>query len=299
MSLRLHCLALLGALLFALPACAAEEPAATIAIAAAGGPPATPQQQFQPQPAAVQGRLPMPAQGRLRFELTRGDGRFVAAEALHEWRHDGKQYELQSVTETVGLVALFRSARIVWHSRGNVTAQGLQPLTFQAEKRGKPQGSARFDWTRMRLGLDGGPQRELALLPRSQDLLSMFYQLGVQLPELRRLASKSARTDRDGLDAAREFVMPVTNGRKLERYRFELLGEEPLNLSRLGRRQTLHLRTHAGEQLIDIWLDLQAHGLPVKIRYADDKGDAYDQTAVHIDIAAADEAAAGARQVKK
>ncbi|SMB24773.1 conserved exported protein of unknown function [Sterolibacterium denitrificans] len=297
MSRHLHGLALLGALLFALPACAAEEPVGAVAIAAAGGPPAMPQKQLQPQPASANapGRLPMPAQGRLRFELTRGDGRFVAAEALHEWRHDGKQYELQSVTETVGLVAFFRSTRIVWRSRGNVTAQGLQPLAFQAEKRSKPEGGARFDWTRMRLSLDGGPQRELALLPRSQDLLSMFYQLGVQLPELRRLASKPARPDRDGLDAAREFVMPVTNGRKLERYHFELLGEEPLNLSRLGRRQTLHLRTHAGEQLIDIWLDLQAHGLPVKIRYADDKGDAYDQTAVHIDISAADEAAAGAR----
>jgi hypothetical protein len=268
------CLALLGFALFVLPACALAEQPAVVTVQ-------------EKQSATVQDRLALPARGRLRFELTRGDGRFVAAEALHEWRYDGKQYELQSVTETVGLVAVFRSARIVWRSRGAVTAQGLRPLEFRAEKRGKLEGAARFDWGRMRLGLEGREaheSRELELLPRSQDLLSMFYQLSMQLPELRRMAA-------DQQDAVREFVMPVTNGRKLERYRLELRGEEALNLPRLGRRQTLHLHTHAGDQLIDIWLDLQAHGLPVKIRYTDDKGDAYDQTAVSIDISAASEIA--------
>lgn len=295
MSGHLRCLALLGVLLSALPACAAEALAAASVAATAGLPlnatmtattttttTATAAAQKPQGQAAEQMRLPLPAQGRVRFDLTRGDGRFVAAQAVHEWQHDGKRYELQSVTETVGLVALLRSARVVLRSRGNMTAQGLQPLDFQAEKRGKPDGGARFDWTRMRLSLDGGPQRELNLLPQSQDLLSMFYQLSMQLPELQRWAGKDYRPD-----AAREFVMPVTNGRKLERYRFELLGEAPLNLSRLGRRQTLHLRTHAGDQLIDIWLDLHAHGLPVKIRYTEAKGDAYDQTAVQVDIAAA------------
>jgi len=296
MSGHLRCLALLGVLLSALPACAAEALGAAVGVAAtADSPPnatttpntATTATQKPQGQAAEQMRLPLPAQGRVRFDLTRGDGRFVAAQAVHEWQHDGKRYELQSVTETVGLVALLRSARVVLRSRGNMTAQGLQPLDFQAEKRGKPDGGARFDWARMRLSLDGGPQRELNLLPQSQDLLSMFYQLSMQLPELQRWAGKDYRPDSGRQDAAREFVMPVTNGRKLERYRFELLGEEPLNLSRLGRRQTLHLRTHAGDQLIDIWLDLHAHGLPVKIRYTEAKGDAYDQTAVQVDIAAA------------
>ncbi|MBV2235137.1 MAG: DUF3108 domain-containing protein [Sterolibacterium sp.] len=220
--------------------------------------------------------LRLPAHGRLRFELTRG--RFVAAQAVHEWQHDGKRYDLQSVTETVGLVALLRSARVVMHSRGNITAQGLQPLEYRGEKRGKLDGGARFDWARMRLLLDAGPQRELALLPHSQDMLSMFYQLSLRVAELQR-ADRGSR---------REFVMPVTNGRKLERYRFELRGEETLNLPRLGQRQTLHLHTHAGDQLIDVWLDLQQQGLPVKIRYTDAKGDAYDQTAVEISMTAAE-----------
>lgn len=229
---------------------------------------------------------PLPAHGRVRFELTRGNGRFVAAEAVHEWRHDGRQYELHSLTDTVGLVALFRSAQIDWRSQGRMTAAGLQPVEFSAKKRGQLDGAAQFDWAQMRLQLSGRERqesRELALLPASQDLLSMFYQLAMALPSLRQLAEPRTRAAR----SAATFVMPVTNGRKLLPYQFEVKGEENLQLPRLGTRQTLHVHTRAGEQLIDIWLDVQLHGLPVKIRYTDNKGDAYDQTAVQVDVDAA------------
>lgn len=211
----------------------------------------------------------LPRRGSVRFAARRGEGGFVLGQSTHHWRHDGRHYFLDSVTETTGLVALFRSVRVVWQSEGEVVGDGLRPQAFRSEK-----GNASFDWQAMKLSLSAGARREVALLPGVQDVLSMFYQLGIMLPKLRQ---------EDG-QVAGSFPMFVTTGRKLERYRFDVLGEERLVIRQHGAQRTLHLRTLAGDQTIDIWLGLDVSGLPLRIRYSDGKGDVNDLLAEDIDF---------------
>lgn len=227
--------------------------------------------------------LALPKAGRIRFVVMRGEKGFVVGQSLHQWQHDERHYQLESVTETTGLVALFRSLRAVWRSQGDILASGLQPLEFRAEKAGKREGGAHFDWPDKRLRLENGQQLDLP--PQTQDVLSMFYQLSVMLPELLQAASTSHQVG-NTLGKASEFELPVTTGRKLARYRFRLLGVETLELARHGRQDALHVRTlaHAGEQTIDIWLGLNTYGLPLKIRYTENNGDTYEQLATDIEL---------------
>ena len=211
----------------------------------------------------------MPVQGRLHFSVSRGEGGFVVGRAQHRWQHDGQRYTLESVTETIGLAALIHPSRVVWRSRGHVSSQGLRPEHFVVEKNGREMDIADLDWTQMQLRLSGRNQRELPLQPMTQDLLSMFYQLAHQLPEILR----------------NREVLPVTNGRKLERYQFQLLGQEALQLKPVGKVMTVHVRVQAVEQLIDIWLAPTLAGLPVRIRYADGKGESFDQLLDELDVA--------------
>ena len=237
--------------------------------------------------AEVDQTLNLPETGRVRYVVMRGEQGFVMGQSLHQWQHDKSHYQLESVTETTGLVALFRSLRAVWRSQGAIVNGNLQPQEFQAEKAGKRDGGARFDWSEKQLHLDNGQQLEL--LPQTQDVLSMFYQLSLMLPELLQAATISHQVDNNlGQTVVNdhEFELPVTTGRKLARYRFRLLGVEKLELMRHGQQDALHVRTlaHAGEQTIDIWLGLNTYGLPLKIRYTESNGLAYEQLATDIEL---------------
>ena len=221
-------------------------------------------------PAATASATPtepaLPRRGSIRFAVSRGDKGFVVGQSVHRWSHDGKTYTLTSLTETTGVAALFKSVRVVWTSEGEIGVGGLRPHEFHTEKDGNRGDAASFNWTTAKLALSGGPQREVALVPGAQDMLSMFYQLSAMSPVLSHEQS--------------EFF--VTTGRKLERYAFAVLGEEKL-ATRYGGQRTLHVRTLAGDQTIDVWLAFELRGLPVKIRYTDGKGDSFDQNAEDIE----------------
>jgi len=218
-----------------------------------------------PVPAATE--LPLPHHGRIRFVVTRGDQGFVIGQSLHRWSHDGKTYTLSNVTETTGIAALFRPVRVTQTSVGDISEDGLRPREFRTGKDGIAGDAASFDWTPMRLMLTAGSPREVALRPGAQDMLSMFYQLSARYPAMPRGVNE---------------VM-VATGRKFERYAFEVLREEMLASPR-GELRTLHLRTSAGVEAIDIWAGLDLRGLPVKIRYTDRQGESFDQVADEIEF---------------
>ncbi|MBP9712540.1 MAG: DUF3108 domain-containing protein [Sterolibacterium sp.] len=220
-------------------------------------------------------RFQLPRRGHVRFNVTRGEQGFVVGQSVHHWNHDNKSYVLNSVTETTGLIALFRSVRVVWLSQGEIGRDGLRPHEFRTEREGVRGDSASFDWPALKLGLSGGVLREQPLPPGTQDVLSMFYELGHWLP----VWSREAGTGKPNSNS-----LYVTTGRKLERYRFEILGDETLTLRQRGRQRALHVRTLAGEQTIDIWLAYDLRGLPLRIRYTDGKGESYDQLADEIEF---------------
>jgi hypothetical protein len=248
----------------------------------AAEPPAPPPVAIAPQPSAdareagpaapepavpAAAESPLPRNGRIRFVITRGDQGFVIGQSLHRWSHDGKTYTLNNVTETTGLAALFRPVQVTQSSVGEISEEGLRPREFRTGKNGIAGDAASFEWTPMRLMLTAGNPREVALRPGAQDMLSMFYQLSARYPSMPREVNE---------------VM-VATGRKFERYTFEVLREEMLQTGR-GELRTLHLRTAAGVEAIDIWSGLDLRGLPVKIRYTDRQGESFDQVADEIEF---------------
>lgn len=212
-----------------------------------------------------------PKRGLIRFEITRGEGGLLVGQSEHRWSHDGRNYELRALTETIGLAALFRPATVRQESRGSFDAGGLRPVEFNARRDGKLKDSVRFDVGQRRIFLGNGGSAALA--EGAQDLLSIFYQLGALPPE------------------ASEAALTVVTGRKVESY--AIIALETLTLETpFGPRSVRHLRlpdTRDGENAdagasTEVWLDTVTR-LPLKIRHRDRKGDVYDQTVTAIELA--------------
>lgn len=200
---------------------------------------------------------PIAARGILRYQVYRGTEGMIVGRAEHAWAFFEGNYQLSAMTETVGLAALIKPVRIELESRGQLTAGGLQPEFFMSRRNGAETGdNARFDWATGEVVLSRTGSRH-ALVEGTQDLLSFHYQLAY-LPQL-----------------VEGVSMDVATSRKLERYHFQILGEESLETG-VGIFRTLHLKTR-NETTTELWLALDHGLLPVKIRHIDRKGDIYDQ----------------------
>lgn len=196
-----------------------------------------------------------PPAGELRYQVYRGERGLMVGEARQRWEMGDGRYHLWSVIETTGLAALFRPVRVEMESHGNVGPDGLRPEQFLVRRNGGGGEGADFDWEagQVRIG-DRSPE---PLGPGSQDLLSFHYQLAY-LPDLEGGAA-----------------FPVATGRKYERYEFDALGEEQLELP-AGSFRTLHLQS-LGSSRTELWLALDQLLLPVKIRHTDKKGEIFEQ----------------------
>ena len=231
-------------------------------------------------PEASQAPMILPRQGRIRFVVSRGDQGFVVGQSVHRWRHDGKIFTFSSVTETTGIAALFRPVQVKQTSEGEIAADGLRPRVFATQKDGSAGDAAVFDWTAMRLTLapGGGSRREVPLVSVAQDMLSMFYQLGIMLSGL-----PPDRPSTGQGEVRASLVAMVATGKKFARYAFQMLGEEQLP-SKHGAQRALHLRSVADGELTEVWLGLELRDLPLKIRYTDRQGESYDQVAEDIEF---------------
>lgn len=207
----------------------------------------------------------LPEQGRIIYQVERGDRGFVVGRSTSEWHIADGNYQLRQMTETSGLVWLFKPYQMVMESRGKLTADGLQPERFSVLRNGvESSEKAAFDWSQMliRVG-NGAPQ---TMRHGTQDLLSFNYQLGfMSHPEV-------------GND------LPLTTGKKYGVYRLEVLGDEEIEIPP-GRMRTLHLRA-PGVNTTELWLAYDYLLLPVKIRYVDNKGDSIVQIATEIRVGA-------------
>lgn len=252
------------------PAPVQESPpaaAAPVTEAPVAEPPAPPQPVIS-APAPVE--IPGPRQGRIRFAVTRGGGEqgMQLGQSTHTWQHDGLVYKLQTVTETTGLVALFRTVSIVQSSEGRLGAEGLVPEAFGVVRNGKVAEGVRFDWAGGKVALTSGgrPRREAALSLPAQDLISQIYQIG--------LIGTAARVD-----------LTIATGKNVGRYAYEAVGDETI-ITPFGELRTWHVRTPAmpGEQAMELWLAQDYRNLPVRIRFIDRKGEMFEQNAVEIEI---------------
>lgn len=204
----------------------------------------------------------LPASGRIRFAVYRGDRGFQVGRAEHAWEFADGGYRITAVTETTGLAAFLKPITIELESRGKVTAGGLQPERFTTRRNGaETRENADFDWTGHILTMARDGSRH-DIRDGAQDLLSFHYQLGY----LARL-----------VDGA---TMGVASGKKFERYRFDTVGEEAIDIP-AGHFRTLHVRVRT-DSVTELWLALDRLMLPVKIRHTDKKGDSFEQVALEI-----------------
>jgi hypothetical protein len=232
---------------------AAEPQAAEVAP----GPPEPVVVATAPASLAAAGPIALPAfprRGRITFNLVYGRDGFSVGKTEQSWQIDGSRYQLASRSETTGLADLLRSQHRTYLSRGELTPGGFRPNTFLMSRdrgRGVEEARAQFDWSQgsVRLG-PVNAQRQEALPPGSQDLVSFMYQLALEPP------------------APGRSHVAVTNGSKLQLYELEVRAEEKIDTP-LGVLRALPVRQMRREatESIELWLATEYRHLPVRIRF--------------------------------
>jgi hypothetical protein len=210
-----------------------------------------------PEPPPVYATEP-PPRARLHYALSRADG--STGEAVLDWQPDsGSHYEARLQAELAGAPLL------LWTSRGSFDAAGIAPERFTERRRSRSAKAVNFQRDAGVVSFSG-PTQQHALVPGSQDRLSVLLQLSA----IARAAPNPLRAG----DVLRLVVAGV--GGDADVWRFDVLGEESL-----GAVHALHLHrspTRPYELRLDLWLDLARHGLPLRARFShrDDGSDALE-----------------------
>ncbi len=219
------------------------------------------------QPAAAKAGPPETVQAEYGLSL---NGVQIAVMRENFEIRDGS-YRAVSETHAVGLFALAqrRPGRVT--SSGAVDGSGLRPQTFDGTRAGRDERRvhADFDWAARTLTLQhDGRNETVALPPGTQDRLSAMYQFLFLDAE-----------------ALRDLGFAMTNGRKLDRYRYAV-GPDTAIDTPLGRLEVIHLvrRHQPGETANEIWLARAHRLMPVKMRIVEDDGSRYEQVISRLEV---------------
>lgn len=246
-----------------------EAPAETPALPNEEAPPSSVPENLAPSP-AQDIPITLPEQAEVSYLLYKGRDGLAVGRAEHRWQREDKRYTITHVAEASGIFSLFFRGRHVQVSQGEITPSGLQPDSYWVQRgQGEDKSDrAQFDWQEMRLTFGTGSATRTVRLPMgTQDLLSFPYQLAFDPPQ------------------GGSTQLYITNGRKLDNYGYQTLGEETLALE-MGAVKTLHIGKlrQEGEENTEIWLATEYHYLPVKIRFTDKQGDVIEQVAAAIKV---------------
>ena len=192
----------------------------------------------------------------------------VSGELILSWNFADGHYRLDSVAQGTGIFAI--AGKYIQASEGDITTSGLRPAAFSVERRGR-KDSAKFNWPESSVQFNGkSGERTESVNPGAQDMLSLLFQLAFTPP------------------LGDDLTVIVTNGRKLERYAFERAGEETIELEGGTFRTLKILKQRKGdEDGMEVWLALEHHYLPVKIRVTDKKGSVIEQNLMAIKVLSA------------
>jgi hypothetical protein len=184
---------------------------------------------------------------------------------------EGATYRITSDTQPTSLASFFHRQPLRVTSQGRLTAAGLQPLRFEGRRRASddPQVSADFDWSAGRLVLSrDGNIRTLPLDRGTQDRLSIMYHF-MFAP----------------IGSARRVEFAMTNGRKLDHYRYAVAGE-PVIETPLGRLKTIHLvkERDPGDTAAEIWLSPEHGRLAVRLVIVERNGVRFEQIIQSVQI---------------
>lgn len=190
----------------------------------------------------------LPAEVTIAYSLTSA---FADGDAEYTWTRDGERYEITGTARATGFFTIFLEGHIYQAARGRVTAEGLRPESFTERRGATPEEGLAFDWDARQVEFRRGDStRSTPLTDSTVDWLSMIFQLAHMPPK------------------GDTMPLRVFTQRRLYEYRLQVVGPEDLELP-FGTARTLHLR-HAGakpEEAVDVWLGVDQHYLPVKLRY--------------------------------
>ena len=182
---------------------------------------------------------------------------------VHTWQISDGHYIITNAMEATGVFALIRPGILAQNSQGRITVNGLEPESFW-DQRGQEADmtfNAQFDYQKKIVIYGRGQEITTSPLPPgTQDLLSFVYQFALRAP----------------FTGTMQFSM--TNGRKLDSYTYQVVGEEMIETG-LGKLRTLHLsKVHQpSDDGVDVWLAADHQYLPVKIRLTNNNGDVLEQ----------------------
>lgn len=204
---------------------------------------------------------------RVQIDFTVTSGSMQIGEARDVLVHDGKQYTVVSESKTVGVAALLYKLDIRRESKGLLLKKGLQPLSFMEDRTRKPPRSAAFDWQAMTITLGEGDATQILPLPANTfDQTSFAYAFAFDAP------------------SDESVAVYLTDGRRLSDYKYKMVGRESVKTP-MGDLETLHyqkVRAPGDKRGFEIWLALDHHYFPVKIRYVEKNGTTVDSTVTSI-----------------
>jgi Protein of unknown function (DUF3108) len=187
------------------------------------------------------------------------------------FEREGGAYRVVSESKTMGIVALLNRNPTYYLSKGQVTSAGLRPSLFEGRRNPAEAAelAALFDWARGQITLrHKGKTQEVALPAGTQDRLSAMYQL-LFLP----------------LERQRFVEFPMTNGRKLDRYRYQITPDAEVETP-LGRLKALHLvkQREGDESAAELWLSTEHQRFPVKLVIVEKNGMRIEQLIQTLEI---------------
>jgi len=240
------------------PALPGATPGAPLTTAAAPAPAAA----TTPAAAASAAAFEWPPSTRMNYRLTGNYRGPVEGTASVEWLRQGTRYQVRLET-SIGPV-MSRSSS----SEGELTAQGLAPRRFDGEQKVMFRAARRWQ-------LRFGPDRvvlsdgsEVPTMPGAQDEASQFVQL-----------TWLFTTQPDKLQVGQSVEMPLAISRKLERWIFDVVGEELLRFP-FGNVATFHLKprreAQGGDLTSEVWIAPTLQYLPVRILIRDNKDNSID-----------------------
>jgi hypothetical protein len=191
----------------------------------------------------------LPSNVSISYQITSA---FADGRAVYSWEREGDNYRISADAEAEGFFTLFLEGRIHQESRGTVSELGLRPDSFVETRPNNVREGVEFDWRARQVKLFRGDNSKTSeLRDNTVDWLSMIFQLAHVPP------------GGDSTD------LQVFTQRKMYRFRLEVLGIEQIEIP-IGNVRALHLRhidPKDGREVVDVWLGLEQHNLPVKLRF--------------------------------
>lgn len=209
-----------------------------------------------------------PSRVHAHYEVYKGAFRVAVMDETFE--RTGDHYTLQSDSNAVGLLKVFKNETIHVTSSGTVTAHGLRPDHYASLRKLDSDRDTRavLDWRKMKIVLSDRYGARTQTLPQgTQDRLSAMYQL-MFLP----------------LQQLHVLKFYMTNGSKVDDYTFDITPNTSVTVP-LGTFKALYLATppQNDSNRTEIWVDAEHH-FPYKLVITEPDGGKFDQVLTHIEF---------------